>query len=283
MRHSKTFTLAGCAVLAFLLLNNINLHSAMAIRDDQNPNYQISSSNTSNDYGSWVRWSVTTNEAFHATPSTTFDYSYQMNTLLNSCSAYQSGCTWFLQGIAYAQVQSVSPHGAYVNMVFEEGFVGSNSQNFCQPVTEPNINVNSSGYVVLQQTTLNASSDVVYLVSISHGSTNDYSYSKLCALPTFPYTFGAMHYFDRTEGVVVGDSGLHDVSFSPLSSTIFSPFYLDMVSNYNDMSSYYVSTGDTLTAETSNLYQSVGQSYGESYGSMYLYTQIGSEITKTDS
>jgi hypothetical protein len=291
VRHSGEFTLAGAVLLAFLLLNSINVHSVMATRDDQDPNYQIQSSNTSNDYNSWARWSVTTQQSFQVTPSAShYSYTYQMNTLVNGCgSVGGSGCsgTWWLQGVVPAYVAG---GGAVVTDAFVDAFVGSIGQGFCHLSPSPNYDVNHAGYVVLQQSTLTDASDITYLLSISDNLGNNlYTKSMPCPYPTsppYPVQDGPVNFFTREEGVVVGDNGLADASFSPLSSTIFFPFYLDLVSNYNSMSSYYVSPPcpcDTQTGETSNLYQSIGQAYGQSYGSQWLYTiQLGSEITRTD-
>jgi hypothetical protein len=132
----------------------------------------------------------------------------------------------------------------------------------------------------LQQTWLNDSSHMSYLLSISNNlGISIYTQSaRNCALPTYPATFAPVNFFNQLEGTVVCSS-VCSASFSPLSSTIFSPFYLDLVSNYNQMSSSLLGS---QTGEASNLYQNAGQAYGQSYGSMYLYTIIGSEYTKTD-
>jgi hypothetical protein len=198
-----------------------------------------------------------------------------------------------MQGVVEACIPP-SCSGALVNNAFEQGWYASDvGENFCN-LNNPgpnNVNINYTGYVVLQQTTLVDSSHITYLLSISNNNgISLYSQAMTdCPLPSgppYPNPFTPVNFFTRLEGVVVGPNGGGSVTFQPLSSTIFSPFYLDMVSNYNSMSSYYVSPPcifpcDTETQENSNLYQNAGQDYGTSYGSMYLWTVIGSEYTQT--
>jgi hypothetical protein len=276
----------GIALIAFLILNSINIHAVMAQSPDgQAYNDQILSSNTSNDYNSWVRWSVTTDQPFGVSLASGFNqYTYQMNTVLNNDQYGCGSCgTWWLQGVVYTQIAN----GAATVLDAEEwvdsstsGLCSGTTSTYCPfcPLGAVGYNVNYTGYNVLQETTLVNSSSLTYLANVENNSGGSlWTNSATCSYPT---GYGPVNFFTRAEGVVVGEGNQTWASFSPLSSTIFSPTYLDLVSNYNDMS--YQNT-TTQTGESSNLYQNTGQAYGESYGSMYLYTVISSEITKTDS
>jgi hypothetical protein len=209
-----------------------------------------------------------------------------MNTVLNNDQYGCGSCgTWWLQGVVYTQIAN----GAATVSTAEEWVDSSTSglciagSTFCSFCSLGVIgqNINYTGYNVLQQTTLVSSSSLTYLVNVENNSGGSlWTSSATCSYPT---GYGPVNFFTQAEGVVVGEGGQAWASFSPLSSTIFSPTYLDLVSNYNDMTDCpnSVCPSGTQTGESSNLYQNTGQAYGESYGSMYLYTVISSEITKT--
>lgn len=158
----------------------------------------------------------------------------------------------------------------------EEAWKGFNGPLFCDLYPSPWPNINQSGYATVQQITLSSTtSNNFELTVINSNNQNVYSHSQSCS---YPSGTGPIDYFAQEEGIVVGGAGGGHASFSPFSSTIFYG-YIDMVSNFNKMSS---SSQTIQTGETSNLYQSVTQTVSQGYGSsMYLYSVMSDEITKT--
>lgn len=279
-------------IVGFLLFLQLNSGMAVMATNGQATNTQVLQANTSSDFYSWVRQSETTNEPFHFTSPTGF-YSYQLNTLLNGCGISSYGCTWWLQGVVYAENHTVSPpaKGAIVDEAFEEEWQAtSNLEGTCYPTVDyqncynfcwfyPDANINYSGYFVQQESFLHSATQVEYALSIATSSGgNLYSDSQVCNYysGTGP-VYGPVNYFSRVEGVIVGDSNGDHASFSPLSSEIFHG-YIDLISTYNQMSSH---SEATQTGETSNLYQVVTTAYSESYNGRYLYTVQSNEDTKT--
>ena len=273
MIDKKALVGIGGMLALFLILTS---PVAVLASDDQSPNQQITSTNTSTDNLSWVRMSMFTDSPFHFS-STNNNFSYQMNTLLNggTNSCYCS-FTWWLQGVVEVTNSHSGTKGAFVGDAFNEIWNGVGDSNFCYlyPASPPNINTTDD--VVLQQDTLNTTSKVTYHMSVAPSSGPDlYTGTQTCSYPT---GYSNVKYFTQEEGVIVGDWNGNHVTFKPLSSTIFFG-YIDMVSNYNDMSN---SSLTSQTGESSNLYQTPYSAYGESYGSMYLYTVMSDENTHTD-
>jgi hypothetical protein len=129
--------------------------------------------------------------------------------------------------------------------------------------------------VVLQEAILNTTSKVTYILSVSDNNGNTLYYKTM----TCPYGsgYGPVTYINQVEGIIVGPAGGYHTTFKPLSSTIFFG-YIDLVSNYNHLSS---SNLTSQSGESSNLYQHVTSNYGETYGSGYLYTVQSTEVTRT--
>jgi hypothetical protein len=247
--------------------------------DAQSPNVQILSSNTSNDFNSWERMSMLTDQPFHFT-STNNLYSYQMNAILNGCAYGSSSCTWWLQGVV--GVVSASGNEANLDYAKAEVWYGSNGPNFCWYYPGTTANLNQTGYDALQQINLLNSSAIQMHVSVANsGGTDIDTNTQTCTYASAfgSSTHGPVDFFSQVEGVIVGDVSAYHVTFKPLSSTLFYG-YIDLVSNYNHMSS---SSQSTQTGESSNLYQICGTGcpYSESYGSMYLYTVQTDENTET--
>jgi hypothetical protein len=92
----------------------------------------------------------------------------------------------------------------------------------------------------------------------------------------YPAGYAPVNFFDQVEGVIVGPYNSEHSTFTPLYTSIFYT-YIDLVSNYNKMSS---AVPATQTGESSNLYQIVDNYYSGQYGSMYLYTVQSNENTK---
>ncbi len=265
-----------------LVLNPI---AVVAVTNGQSPNDQVWTDNTSFDYSSWARMSMTTQEPFHFT-STSGHFSYQMNTYLNGCTADQAGCTWWMQGLAIVsstgiltewsawEWEGTSSSGTCYN----NGSLHSDCVDFCDLVDTSN-SINVTDYAMVQQTTLLNSSATHYegtIVNTAYGN-NVVQWAQDCDYNSGGSEYGPVHYFWQVEGVIVGWHGSEYASFTPLQSTLFSG-YIDLVSNYNLMSAL---NATTQTGETSNLYQHVLNAYGETYGSMYLYTIQSNENTGT--
>lgn len=272
MSKLKIFTIVSSTAIMFLMLST---SLTVVASDGQNPNRQIVSSNTSTDTSSWLRMSMITNQPFDYSSSNN-NFTFQMNTLLNggTNSCYCS-FTWWLQGVVQVENSYSGSAGAFVGDAFNEVWNGVGDQNFCYLFPSPVPNINQTGYATVQQTTLTSTSQITYeLTVINANGVNVYSNSQTCNDPS---GYSSIDYFTQEEGVIVGDCCGNHVSFTPLSSTIFYG-YIDMVSNYNLMSS---SSQTTQTGESSNLYQDVTNYYGETYGSMYLYTVMSNENTTT--
>jgi hypothetical protein len=266
----SSLTTVGGMLILFLLLTT---PATVSASNGQNPNRQITSSNTSADNLSWVRMSMLANEPYHFSASNN-NFSFQMNTLLNGGSnSCDCAFTWWLQGVVEVTNSHSGTKGAFVGDAFNEVWNGANDHNFCYfyPSSPPNINF--TGYDVLQQTTLNTTSKITYHMSVATGGgSNLYTNTQTCL---YPSGYGSVSYFTQEEGVIVGDWSGNHVTFKPLDSTIMYG-YIDMVSNHNSMSS---SSLTIQTLESSNLYQDVTSHFGESYGSMYLYTVESNENT----
>ena len=253
--------------------------AVFATSNDQNPNTQIFSSNTSTDNLSWVRFSLETNEPFHYS-STSNNYSLQMNEFVNgatdSCETSTCSYTWWLQSITVVSNSYSGNKGAYGREEVSESWHGTGGSLFCYHFPSSPPNVNNTNYDVLMQDTLNTTSDMTDHMSVAPSGGSDlYTVTQTCA---YPSGHSSIDYFTQEEGVIGGGEGGGHASFTPLSSTIFYG-YIDMVSNYNHMSS---SSAQIQTGETSNLYQDVTQTVSEAYGSMYLYSVMSNENTHTD-
>jgi hypothetical protein len=275
MIDKKALIGMGGMLALFLLLTS---PAAVFATNGQTPNQQILSSNASTDNLSWGRLSMISNEQFHFS-SPDDNYSYQLNFLING-GTYACGCAypWFLQAVVPVTNNDSGTKGAYVGEGVNEIFDGANFPLFCyqypsQVVGQSAENVNHTGYVVLEQDTLNTTSKVTYHMSVANGGGTDlWTYTQTCTYPN-SYT---VKYINQEEGVIVGGYSSAHASFSPLRSTVFYG-YIDLVSNYNDMSH---ASKPTNTGETSNLYQHPTEYLGEAYGSsMYLYTVQSDENT----
>jgi hypothetical protein len=123
------------------------------------------------------------------------------------------------------------------------------------------------------QVTLKSSTQVSVSLTIVQPS-GSALWSVSCT-SNYPAGYGPVNFFDQVEGVIVGPYNSEHSTFTPLYTSIFYA-YIDLVSNYNKMSSAVLGT---QTGESSNLYQIV-DNYCEQYGSMYLYTVQSNENTK---
>ncbi len=265
--------------LAFFLLV-LNPVIVFADADAQSPNQQILSSNTSNDTGSWDRFSIDTESGFKVNGSA---YTYQMNSILNGCTAGYCSKTWWMQGIIGVDSGSLisKPAGYYVHDAHIELWDGSTDDGtFCDLTIPKFININNTVFNTnIQITNSTSGLKIEVATADENNSTVFYDVSKTCGLPS---GFTSVNYFTQVEGVIVGCGamacGTHE-KFTPLSTEIFYA-YIDLTSNYNDLSN---SSKTTQTGESSNLYQEPINAYGTTYGSLYLYTVQSDEDTKTAS
>jgi len=247
----------------------------------QSPNLQILSSNTNTDNLSFVRQAEFTYQPFHFNDSSGDGYTYQVNALVNgaplSCvTGTLCDYLYWAQGVVVTASSYGGTNGAFVKQVLiQEWDDGIPYDNCGQSVSGSEPNVNNTDYLVYQQDTLNTTSDVTELVHITDNNLNIlYSYTQTCA---WYYLYGPVYYYNEVEGVIVGPAGGYHTTFTPHSSELFDG-YIDLTSNYNDMSS---SNTTAQTGESSNLYQTLASGYGETYGSGYLYTVQSDENTKT--
>jgi hypothetical protein len=283
MGMNKNIVLAGGTLIMFLLISTSIAPTAIA--NGQNTNRQITSSNTNNDYNSWERFSMYTDQPFHF-GSATGAFDFQMNTRLNGCAQSQVSCTWWMQGVVVVANHLVYPpsKGAFVIDGFTELWVGVSNGGNCDPTDNcintcyvyPATNVNYTGYATVEQTKLLDAQHMQYILTIVNSNGVDiYQATQNC--PAYPTGYGPINFFSREEGAIVGDGAYINVNFSPSGQTIFYG-YIDLVSNYNKMTS---ACWGTQTGETSNLYQVTTSHFGETYGSMYLYTVMSNENTRS--
>ncbi len=291
--------LAFMTILILLSLSVVMPKVAYATNDDQSPNRQITTTNTKGDPGWWERFSIRTNTTFSIATSA---FTFQLNAYTDGCGTY-GNCVWWNQAITGIDAGSlVGKSGGYwLHDAHLEPFYGSTAGgdtgdlgSHCALSIPELVNIDNYGFNVMIQLA-NGTSGVTFTVGVSDqaNSTNFYTVSKTCSIGSgtgqIPYP---IDYAYQVEGIIAGcgsSSCGTNVSFSPLHENIFGG-YIDLVSNYNVMSS---ANKSSQSGEGSNLYQvpSTGGYYGESYGSMYLYTVVssefyygtGGEVTKSDS
>lgn len=252
----------------------------------QDPNRQIQSTNTSSDIGSWARLEEQANNLFHFTgyDNTIKEdaFSMQLNVLTNGGThGCGSSCqyNWALQDVedVVKDYPGTGTIGAWLVDAHMEAWVGSSgSQGFCQLAPSSLANLNNTGTFAQMEFFLHSSTQVTNALTIVVNGNTFYSNSMTCS---YPSGYGPVTYMTWVEGVIVGLCCSEHASFSPLQSEIFQSGYIDLVSNYNSMSSHYPES--IITAETSNLYQSNYNYYASTYGSLYLYTVQFTQNTQT--
>jgi hypothetical protein len=280
MLNTKDFLIpiAVAVVLSFLVFQPA---AAFATVNGQTPNQQVLSSNTSNDYGSWARIEETTYQSFHISssdPNCGADcFDMQVNSIANG-APYGCGTscsyTWEIQGFADITHNNGGSIGAWVADAGLEVWNKLSGPLFCYlyPSTLPNIN--GSSHLVQEEFFLTSSTQVENALTADGAGGVNYSNHATCNYPSG----NTVAYLTDVEGIVVGYAGGEHASFTPLSSQLFSG-YIDLISNYNHMSS---SSKSEQSAETSNLYQTSISYSGSTYGTnMYIYTASFDENTKT--
>jgi hypothetical protein len=273
-------------VFTFLLIQPVAVFAV----NGQDPNRQIKSTNTSSDIGSWARLEEQANQKFHFTgyDSTLGEdaFSMQLNVLTNGAP---HGCglncqyNWALQDTeSVLKINPVnSTKGAWLFESHMEGWVSSTgSKGFCQLLLESTsntfTNLNDTGSFAQMEFFLHSSTQVTNSVTVVVNGGTFYTNSMTCA---YPSGYGPVTYMTWVEGIIGGVGNRERASFSPLQSEIFTYGYIDLVSNYNQMNSYYPEP--EMSLETSNLYQSNYNYYSSTYGSLYLYTVQYTQNTQT--
>ncbi|MGI0091771.1 MAG: hypothetical protein ACREBS_08680 [Nitrososphaerales archaeon] len=276
----RSFSLVLFIAMVLALSMSLGLPHSFAT-NNQTPNTQILNSNTSSDNGAWERFSVTTAYGSFSIGSSAF--TFQLNQEINNCG-FSSGCSkaYWVQAITGVDAGSLigKSGGYWAHDIHLEEFWGSTSATFCSLAPNNYINIDQNGYASVEQATIaNSGNSMTLELSVldNTGTTVGFA-QQTCSDPTSGGTTESIQSFQQEEGVVAGcgtSACGTDVTFSPSSTEIFNQ-YIDMISNYNSMSS---SSKGTQTAEGSNLYQQVSSAYSETYGSMYLYTVQGDETT----
>jgi hypothetical protein len=265
-----TLASIGVALVFFLMLE-----SPIALATNgQSPNRQITNSNTSQDFTTWIRLSMTTATPFHFTSGTN-EYTLQLNGLTNGGSTgCYCGYTWWYQAVVEVKNSNGGTKGAWVTDGVSEIWNGFNGPLFCQVNTSPVPNINNTGYFVQSETFVKSTTTISYSITIVNNvGTVLFSKTQTCS---YPNGTGPINYFNQVEGAIVGGPNLDHATFKPLNTNIFYG-YIDLISAHNQMSTTV--TG-TQTGETSNLYQVVTSYYSESYGTGYLYTVQSNENTE---
>lgn len=189
-----------------------------------------------------------------------------------NCGSGGCNYVWWVQGFADIGHNNGGSIGAWVEDAGIEVWNNLNGPLFCYLYPSPLPNINGTGDDVQEEFFLTDSTHVTNALTVTGSSS--YSNSMKCPLPNS----WSYNYLNKVEGVIVGYGGGEHASFTPLQSELFYG-YIDLISDYNKMSSVYPST--TQTGETSNLYQVVNSYFGETYNTQYLYTVMFNEDTQT--
>jgi len=278
----KRSMLAAIAILCLMLaVPSISTPVARAQNcpssNGQCPSRQINSSNTSNDYGAWVRLSLTVYQSFYFS-TTSGEFDFQVNSLVNGGSpgcGYSCNYPWWLQGFTDLANSYTGAAGVWVVDSGIEEWNSITPTNICYLYPTPP-NINFSGYLVQDEFFLVSSTQAKNALTILYPNGHVYyTGSTTCSYPGLD----TVAYMNRLEAVVVGCCNSEHATFKPLNSEIFENGIIDMTSNFNHMTS--ATTYDGQTAETSNLYQTGVSTSTGTYGSLYLYSISLTENTKS--
>jgi len=289
LKNSKSIVISVVlgGVLTLLLVGPLSVY---AQNDNQNPNWQVLSSNGQIEPATpFVRFSVYTSTPFKGSNPY---FTYQMNSVVNGCTSFPTPCsgTYWMQGIVGLDAGSKigQPPGWYVHDAHIEYLIGPSGNCgysegcdvSCPSLSIPQlVNINQTNYNAYEEITIDPTYPPIPLtlsLTVSNQNTGQvfYSVSQNCQLSGKGVTL--VGFFTRLEGVIVGtDTTWNYQTFSPANTQLFSG-YIDMLSAFNDMSN---GNKQIQTGEGSNLYQQPSACYSFTYNGYYGYTIQSNEGT----